>query len=109
MLLGSVAFEVLILWRIAALGEEQLGREEQLEPLCGPDILKGWGGPVPGPRGGWGGVGGDVCAHKRAPLFVHIVRCTLNPMHSMLTAGTGKPIKPALPRIGHGVRPGGLS
>ncbi len=42
MLLGSVTvvFELLILWRIAALGpgEEQLGQEEQPEPLCGSYI-----------------------------------------------------------------------
>ncbi len=86
-----MVFEVLILWRIAALGEEQLGQEEeeQMEPLCGTDILKGRVGAGPRPSGGGVGVGVGwvwVCAQTCAapPVFVHIVRRTAHPRHSML-------------------------
>ena len=77
--IGSVVFEVLILWRKAAPGEQQWGQEEPLEPLCGTDL---WGrvGAGPGGGGGWGvgepcgvGVGVDVRTNvRRTRCFVHI-------------------------------------
>ncbi len=51
MRLGSAVFEVLTLWRIAALEEELLE-----PPLCGPD----WPGTGLGMRGGWVGAGCGV-------------------------------------------------
>ena len=74
--LGSGVFAVLRVWRIAALGEEQLA-----EQCHGTDILWGWGGGGVGLGVGLGhgGVGGGGCAHKCAPHT--LVSCTLCAAH----------------------------